>query len=178
MRKIGKIIVIVVALCISGFIGLCEAQTNNEVAPQQEVAPSAPLEISGVYLCSGHGLFGIAYAGLVEIQKFGEVFRLKWLIDGKVQNGVGILNGDQLVVSFPTDTTIGVLLYQIVSKPQFPPRMIGQWAVVGGDGKIYSENLIKIEKHPVIEEIPVEPPEPKKQERPPAEVVAPGERIL
>jgi hypothetical protein len=96
-------------------------------------------DITGRYSCEGTNPAGQTYKGTVEITKKGDTYHLAWSIGaGDNYEGLGILEGDTLAVSYYGGAT-GVVVYKV----QKGGKLVGKWAVVEGEGKVYTETLTK-----------------------------------
>lgn len=97
-------------------------------------------DIAGTYRAEGSNPDGTKYRGVVEIAKNGDTYRLRWSISSEAPSfGIGIVNGDMLAVSYFNNTMTGVILYKI----EKGARLVGQWTVLGAEGKVYPETLMK-----------------------------------
>jgi hypothetical protein len=92
-------------------------------------------DIAGKYTCEGTNPQGQTYKGTVEITKVGDTYKLVWAIgNAETWDGVGILEGDVLAVSFAS----GVVVYKVEKG-----KMTGKWTVKEANGKVFSETLTK-----------------------------------
>lgn len=101
-------------------------------------AAQDPVDITGRYAVAGTNPDGGMYQGTAEISKRGATYRIRWVIGvSETYEGVGILEGDVLAVSFSSGTTSGVVLYRVEKG-----KLTGRWAVLGGDA-VYRETLTR-----------------------------------
>jgi hypothetical protein len=78
----------------------CSDEINPTLAP--DASSDAVPELAGDYLVVGIDPLGTEYGGLLSIRG-GEnpgSFSLQWLISGSIQRGTGLLQGNQLLVSW------------------------------------------------------------------------------
>jgi hypothetical protein len=96
------------------------------------------VDIAGSYEAKGINPNGGTYEATVEIKKNGDTYTIKWDITGanETYEGIGILEGDVLSVSYKSGDATGVVAYK-VSKG----KLDGKWSP--GDGKVYTETLKK-----------------------------------
>jgi hypothetical protein len=95
-----------------------------------------PVDITGRYAVVGTNPDGGTYQGTAEISKRGATYRIRWVIGvNETYEGVGILEGDVLAVSFSSGTTSGVVLYRVEKA-----KLSGRWALLGSDA-VHSETL-------------------------------------
>jgi hypothetical protein len=99
-------------------------------------APAAHgADITGKYRCEGTNAEGKTYTGTVEITKVGDTYKVAWTLgSGESYEGVGILEGDVLGVSFGG----GVVVYKVEKG-----KMSGKWTVPDAKGKVFTETLTK-----------------------------------
>ena len=106
-------------------------------------APEPQSDLAGVYRCDGMNPDGSAYQGVVEISRIQDIFRVRWTLrNGTAVVGVGILSEGVLAVSYFGGAP-AVVVYRIDGS-----RLIGEWAMGGGDGVISSETLTKVTARP------------------------------
>ena len=106
-------------------------------------APEPRSDLAGVYRCDGMNPDGSAYQGVVEISRVQDIFRVRWTLrDNTAVVGVGILSEGVLAVSYFRGAP-AVVVYRIDGS-----RLIGEWAMGGGDGVISSETLTKVTTRP------------------------------
>lgn len=97
-------------------------------------------DITGRYKCEGASPGGQAYRGTVEISKKGDTYALKWAFGpGETYQGVGILEGNVLAVSYSGTGFTGVVVYKV----EKGPKLVGRWAFAGGKGTVQTETLTK-----------------------------------
>jgi hypothetical protein len=94
------------------------------------------VDIAGKWKCKGTNPNGKEYEGTVEITKDGDTYKVAWTLGGGADNydGVGILEGDVLAVSFGD----GVVVYKIEKD-----KMSGKWTTPDSKGKVFTETLTK-----------------------------------
>ncbi|MEI8350260.1 MAG: hypothetical protein WCI77_08915 [Candidatus Omnitrophota bacterium] len=99
-----------------------------------------PAGLGGVYKITNayNPDTGSNYAGTVSINKNGEIYSVNWSLLSESYSGIGILEGDLLIVSWGVGQNTGVVDYKIEDK-----ILIGRWATPGNTG-IGIENLSKI----------------------------------
>jgi hypothetical protein len=98
-----------------------------------------PAGLSGVYkIASGSAPDGKSYAGTVSITPTGETYAVKWTLPSDSYGGVGIKQGDTLVVGWgDAGKDAGVVSYQVSAG-----ALNGKWATPGGM-KLGTEILAK-----------------------------------
>ena len=97
------------------------------------------VHISGKYTVEGLNPDGGTYRGTAEIAKKGDTYTIDWLIgSAEKYKGIGIRQGDVLAVSYVSNAISGVVVYKIEKG-----KLVGQWAIQGGNGKIQTETLTK-----------------------------------
>jgi outer membrane lipoprotein-sorting protein len=88
-----------------------------------------PAGLNGIYrIVDAEGVNGVEYSGTVEIRPFGEVYNLTWTIGEYNYDGVGILEGNRLVVGWGAG--VGVIHYVIKGN-----ELKGRWAASGANRK-------------------------------------------
>lgn len=94
--------------------------------------------ITGKYSVEGTNPDGGIYEGSAEITKAGDTYEVAWII-GKAEKyrGVGILEGNTLSVGCANNAIAVVVVYRI----EKGPKLVGQWATLGGNGKVQRETL-------------------------------------
>ena len=106
-------------------------------------APEPRSDLAGVYRCDGMNPDGTEYHGVVEISRVQDIFRVRWTLrDSSAVVGVGIMSEGVLAVSYFGGAP-AVVVYRIDGS-----RLIGEWAMGGGDGVISTETLTKLDTHP------------------------------
>lgn len=101
-------------------------------------------DFEGIYRCEGVGANGETYAGLVEIARIDDTYRVTWMIPPhRVYVGIAILQGDVLAVSF-AGGTLGVVLYTM----QKDGRVLGSWSTAQAEGHVFTETLTKTDHPP------------------------------
>jgi hypothetical protein len=99
------------------------------------------VKIAGRYACKGANPEGGAYEGKVEISKNGDTYTLKWTLgEGESYEGVGLLNGDALSVTWKAEGVSGLVVYK-VAKGDKGPKLVGKWTPCPSDGKLFDETL-------------------------------------
>ena len=137
------------------FVIVTEAQQQQ--APEITEAES----IVGFYECQGQSFNEVAYKGFAEIIKFHDTFRVHWMLDdGGEFWGVGIFSNGILTVGYFGGAP-AVVVYKIDGN-----RLIGEWTMLGFDGKTYPDILTKTDKRPVVPlpQTPSVPSEPLKRQ--------------
>jgi hypothetical protein len=97
-------------------------------------------DLVGTYRCDGVSPGGNSYRSVVEIEKDGDTYLLRWLSREGPAVGIGIRRDDLLAVSYFTGKDMGVVVYRI----EKGPRLTGQWSLLGADGRVYPETLTKV----------------------------------
>jgi len=122
--------------CRLMFLGttLCALVT---VLPVRALAEEK-VNITGKYTVEGTNPEGGTYEGSAEITKKGDTYEVAWVIAGNEEyRGVGILQGNTLSVAYANNAVSGVVVYRI----EKGPKLVGEWAILGGNGKIQKETL-------------------------------------
>ncbi|MCC5619001.1 hypothetical protein LC605_28755 [Nostoc sp. CHAB 5836] len=96
------------------------------------------LDITGNYNCQGKNADGSTYRGEVEITKKGNTYIINWLIGGQKFNGLGILEGNVLAVSYYGNSS-GVVAYRV----EGDSKLVGRWTSLQLNGKVNKEVLTK-----------------------------------
>ena len=96
------------------------------------------LDITGNYNCQGKNADGSTYNGEVEITKKGNTYNIYWLINNQKFNGIGILEGNVLAVSYYGSSS-GVVAYRV----EGDSNLVGRWTSPQLNGKINREVLTK-----------------------------------
>ena len=116
------------ALVLAMLAGIPERK-DPEIRPEN-------LEIAeGYYLCNGK-IADKEYEGIVVIRKHGDSYILQWVIGLEAYFGVGMRDGDRLVVGWSSSAGKGVTVYQVGSK-----KLVGTWVAIPGNGKVHEETL-------------------------------------
>ena len=96
------------------------------------------IEIEGKYKCKGYDIDGKEYTGMVEIKKRGEIYKLKWTLDGPFNyEGVGLITDNHLSVSWLNGLNAGVIVYRV----EKGPKLTGRWAQLGAKPTVQKEVL-------------------------------------
>lgn len=141
------------SLFVGGLLLVVAMMVPGSGYAQEQQALLSQKDISGIYKCQGVGPDG-TYQGIVEISKYGGTYRLHWILDDDEDLGLGILNGDTLAVSFVESRSVrGVMLFRI----EMAGRLVGGWTLVGANGQVYSETLIKLSEEEVTKLPPRQP---------------------
>ena len=133
------------------------------VGGQDQQAPvPQDVDIVGVYQCQGVGPGG-PYQGIVKIEKNGDTYWLQWTLSEEniISLGLGIIKGNILAVSYFGEM-VGVASYKIEGVGL---KLIGEWATISADGKVYPETLTKF---PPGTELPEFLPLPQQRKQQPA----------
>ncbi len=97
--------------------------------------------LNGLYLCTGTSPGGQEYKGLVEIAQQGDTFHVLWTFSPEnIALGIGILRDRVLAVSYYGKAAGGVVLYKV----QDDGSLVGDWTVMGGDGRVFIETLSRV----------------------------------
>jgi hypothetical protein len=98
------------------------------------------LDLAGRYNCEGVNPGGTRYRALVQIDKDGQTYVVRW-VSRQPAVGIGIVHGDQLSVAYTSPKGgIGVIVYRI----EKGLRLTGRWTLLGADGQLYGETLTRI----------------------------------
>jgi hypothetical protein len=148
---------LVCMLLLAGAPSSPDNPEKKEATPKTPKVKAEPVEaapeIDGYYTCKGKEAAGKAYSGICVIAKKNDVYLVSWMIGaGSSFTGIGIRQGNQLVVSWSLSgdrgLVRGVNLYQIQSGGQ----LTGRWATLPGPGVMQSETLTFLKKLDVEEE--------------------------
>ncbi len=102
-------------------------------------ATAQTLDITGNYDCEGRNADGGAYRGQVEIVRKRDIYLVRWRVGSDdVYDGVGILTGDVLSVSY-SGAISGIVVYEVKDEQ----TLAGRWAINSGDGRVFVENLTR-----------------------------------
>ena len=124
-------------------------------------APDPQPELVGVYRCSGVNPDGTAYAGVAEIAKIDNTYRILWtLSDRTAVLGVGIYSGGVFAVSYFGGAP-AVAVYKLDGE-----NLVGEWTMGGKEGAMYTETLTKFAAGERPAEVPREHPAPAPREKP------------
>lgn len=97
-----------------------------------------PEGLAGKYkINSGKSSKGTSYSGEVAINKTGETYSVNWTLPNESYSGVGILQGDLLVVAWGSGKGYGVVAYEISDG-----KLEGKWAAAGSES-LGTETLAK-----------------------------------
>lgn len=100
---------------------------GNVVTGEESLEGPAGLE--GKYkITSGKSSTGTSYSGEVAIIHTGETYSLNWTLPNESYRGVGILQGDLLVVAWGSGKGYGVVTYEISDG-----KLDGKWAAAGSE---------------------------------------------
>lgn len=123
--KSSMVAAVSLLLCVSSFAG----------------ADDTKVDIAGDYRCVGNNPDGGEYVGAVKITKQGASYHIRWTIGGgEAYEGAGILDGDTFSVGWSAGGAAGVVSYKLQKDKK---TLVGKWAVLGGDGKVFKETLTK-----------------------------------
>lgn len=94
-------------LCLSMWLCICTSACAGRGTPQPTGAPApahAVLDISGPYAVNGIDPTGVEYSGRLQIDPASQPgqYDLQWIITGSLQEGQGVLQGNQLAVTWRT----------------------------------------------------------------------------
>jgi hypothetical protein len=106
-------------------------------ASEPSSTPAAIADITGTWnIGEARGVDGADYTGTVNIQPFGDVYRLTWDSSIGSYKGVGFLVDDHLFVGSGTEPeTYGVVVYQINPNG----TLNGQWTLPSREGQLGTE---------------------------------------
>lgn len=98
-----------------------------------------PKGLSGVYeiVSSVSPETSRGYNGRVTINQYGDIYLVTWLLESESYSGVGILEGDLLIVGWGVGQKTGVVYYKIENN-----TLLGRWTIPQAT-KIGIENLSK-----------------------------------
>ncbi len=138
-----------------------QAQQKPPQLPQQK--PKQEKSISAIYESKGKNPDGTDYKGVVVIQKYGDTYRVAWHYgSGTVPVlGMGILKGDIFSVSYFITLQADIVSVGLVSYRVEGDRLVGEWTVLGADGFVFPEVLIKV-KGQLVPDVPKPDPVPSK----------------
>jgi len=98
--------------------------------------------ITGTYDCVGDNSGGGEYKGKVTISKKGDTYILEWTIGKETHEGIGLLRGNTLSVSWATvvdgKAVSGIVVYKVQKN-----KLVGEWTPYPGNGKVLKETLTK-----------------------------------
>lgn len=151
---------LIVGLIAVALLGTAIGQAQEPPLPKLPSSPSQVVNVAGIYECHGISPEGKAYHGIVEIDKHGDTYLLRWTLGRSVELGLGLVKDDFLAVSY-FDTTIGVVLYKI----EDGSRLVGDWTTIELEGQVYSEVLTKLPDGATKPSLP-EPKETAPKEEP------------
>jgi hypothetical protein len=135
---LGGAVVVVGVVWVVGLGGVSQSPAQQPARAEQ-----AKVNIEGQYVCVGVNPTGGEYRGVTRIAKERDAWRLTWQVGG-VENheGVGLLNGDLLSVSWRTGDEGGVVVYT-VKRQGNSVRLEGKWTYFGAGGEVFDETLTK-----------------------------------
>ena len=135
---LGGAVVVVGVVWLVGLGGSSQSGAQQPARPEQ-----AKVNIEGQYACSGTNPTGGEYRGVTRIAKQRDAYHLTWQVGG-VENheGVGLLNGDLLSVSWRSGDEGGVVVYT-VKRQGNAVRLEGKWTYFGANGQVFDETLTK-----------------------------------
>jgi hypothetical protein len=135
---------IVAAVILSAAVLGCKnaggAETTNIATSSQNTSPSAPSttaptaskDISGDYDVTGTNVDGGSnYKASLTVKQHDEVYQFSWNSGGRTYDGVGVMAGDSVAVSFTEGSDgdgCGVVLYTINSDGSLDGKA-GYWGV-------------------------------------------------
>ncbi|HIK07194.1 MAG TPA: hypothetical protein IGS40_21300 [Trichormus sp. M33_DOE_039] len=96
------------------------------------------VDITGQYKCKGKNVDGSTYDGTANITKKGSVYYVKWSVGKQNFNGIGILQGNVLAVSYYGNFS-GVAAYRIESSS----RLVGRWTTRRQGTTLNTETLTR-----------------------------------
>ncbi|NOX62025.1 MAG: hypothetical protein GXP42_08775 [Chloroflexi bacterium] len=114
----------------------CSSARERPKVTGRDASPDALPDLVGTYSVNGFDPLGVEYGGLLTIQpgdKPGE-YKLQWIITGSVQEGVGVIQGNQLIVEWRSvqargQNSRGRTIYTITTKGE----LYGERTVEGYD---------------------------------------------
>lgn len=109
------------------------------IAPPLPPRP-AELAIDGYYRIAGIEE-GKPYKAVCCISKHKEVYAVSVVLPGASAIGVGIRDGNVLVVSAKNDSGTLIVLRYAIEQAGGKPRLVGKWAALGGSGQVQTETL-------------------------------------
>ena len=135
----------------SGIVfGICALLVVSSVANGQGKDKKKAPSIAGNYTFVGNQ-GGDDYIGTATITAHGDAFKVI-LTDSEeneagghaVDSGIGILTGRVLSVCwvFDGDDSQGVAAFRLSKDDK---KLVGKWAYFGGEGKLFTETLTKVE---------------------------------
>jgi hypothetical protein len=98
-----------------------------------------PAGLNGVYkiVSSVSPETNRGYPGNVTINKYGDIYLVTWLLESESYSGVGILEGDLLIIGWGIGRKTGVVYYKMKND-----TLLGRWTIPQAT-EIGIENLSK-----------------------------------
>ncbi len=135
----------------SGIVfGICALLVVSSVANGQGKDKKKAPSIAGNYTFVGNE-GGDDYTGTAKITAHGDAFKVEFTSaeandagEKSVETGIGILTGRVLSVCwvFDADDSQGIAVFRLSKNDK---KLVGKWAYFGGEGKLFTETLTKVE---------------------------------
>ena len=135
----------------SGIVfGICALLMISSVANGQGKDKKKAPSITGNYTFVGNE-GGDDYSGTAKITAHGDAFLVSFTTSEEneagghdVETGIGILTGRILSVCwvFDADDSQGIAVFRLSEDDK---KLVGKWAYFGGEGKLFTETLTKVE---------------------------------
>ncbi len=135
----------------SGIVfGICALLIVSSVANGQgKEKKKAPSIVGNSTFVGNEG--GDDYTGTAKITAHGDAFKVSSTASEEneagghdVETGIGILTGRVLSVCwvFDADDSKGIAVFRLSKDDK---KLVGKWAYFGGEGKLFTETLAKVE---------------------------------
>jgi hypothetical protein len=131
----------------SGIVfGICALLVVSSVANGQGEEKKKAPSIAGDYTFVGNE-GSDDYTGTAKITAQGDAFKVEFTPAGANdlgETGIGILTGRVLSVCWVSDAenSKGVAVFKLSKDDK---KLVGKWAYFGGEGKLFTETLTKVE---------------------------------
>ena len=118
------------------FLAACSTTRERPQISGEDAPPDALPDLAGTYSVNGFDPLGVEYGGLLTIEpgdKPGE-YKLEWIVTGSIQQGVGVIEGNKLIVEWHSvqdrgQSSRGRAVYTITTKGE----LYGERTVEGYD---------------------------------------------
>ncbi len=131
----------------SGIVfGICALLMVSSVANGQRKEKKKAPSIVGNYTFVGNE-DGDDYTGTAKITAHGDAFKVEFTsaeANDVGETGIGILTGRVLSVCWVSDVddSKGIVVFRLSKDDK---KLVGKWAYFGGEGKLFTETLTKVE---------------------------------
>ncbi|MBW3538974.1 MAG: hypothetical protein KY476_01765 [Planctomycetes bacterium] len=119
-------------------LGALAAACHSQAPEAQNQAEK--INLAGRYTCTGTNPDGGAYQGVVQIKKLGDAWQLTWQIGEESHEGIGLVTGNLLSVSWRIEGGGGVVVYTIKGTGA-ERKLDGKWTMFGDNGRVLDEDL-------------------------------------